>query len=111
MGFIQQNFDYDWLNAKKNLRRAVDLDPNNYAAHMYYGLVLMHSTPDKEEALREFKKAVDLDPLRLTQTLYYQEIITLPANMIWPLTNLKSWHLLSRGLNNIQPFGRLDSSI
>ena len=30
---------------------------------MYYGLVLMHSTPDKEEALREFKKAVDLDPL------------------------------------------------
>jgi len=63
MGFIQQIFDYDWLNAKKNLRTAVNLDPNNYAAHMYYGLVLMHSTPDKEQALREFKKAVDLNPL------------------------------------------------
>jgi TolB-like protein/class 3 adenylate cyclase/Tfp pilus assembly protein PilF len=63
MGFIQQVFDYDWSNAKKNLRTAVDLDPNNYAAHMYYGLVLMHSTSDKEEALQEFKKAVDIDPL------------------------------------------------
>ncbi len=63
LGFIQQNFDFEWLKAKKNLRKAIDLDPNNYVAHMYYGLVLMHSTPDKEGALHEFKKAVDLNPL------------------------------------------------
>jgi adenylate cyclase len=66
MGFIQQNFDYEWLKAKKNLEKAVNLDPNNFAAHSYYGLVLIHSTPDKEEALRELKKAVDLDPLSFT---------------------------------------------
>ena len=62
IGFIQQNFEYKWTESRKNLEKAVDLDPNNSAAHMYYGLVLMHSTPDKEAALREMKKAVDLDP-------------------------------------------------
>jgi len=30
---------------------------------MFYGLVLINSTPDKEKALQEFNKAVDLDPL------------------------------------------------
>jgi adenylate cyclase len=63
LGFIQQNFDYDWAGAKTNLEKAIDLDPNNFAAHMYYGLLLMHSTPDKEGSLRELKKAVDLNPL------------------------------------------------
>ena len=63
MGFIQQNFDYNWSEARKNLEKAIDLNPNNSAAHLYYGLVLMHSTPDKETALREMKKAVELEPL------------------------------------------------
>ena len=63
VGFIQQNFEYEWLKAKKNLEKAIDLDPNNFTAHMYYGLVLMNSTSDKEGALRELKKAVDLNPL------------------------------------------------
>ena len=62
-GFIQQNFDYKWLEARKNLEKAIDLNPNNSAAHMYYGLVLINSTSDKEEALKEMEKAVDLDPL------------------------------------------------
>ena len=63
LGFIQQNFDYDWTGAKKNLEKAIDLDPNNFAAHMYYGLLLMHSTLNKEGSLAELKKAVDLNPL------------------------------------------------
>ena len=63
LGFIQQNFDYDWANAKKNLEKAILLNPNNSAAHMFYGLVLINSGSDKNKALEEFKKAVDLDPL------------------------------------------------
>jgi tetratricopeptide (TPR) repeat protein len=63
LGFIQQNFDYAWPEAKSNLEKAISFDPNNYAAHLNYGLLLMYSTPDKEGALRELKKAVDLNPL------------------------------------------------
>ncbi len=63
LGFIQQNFDYDWVNAKMNLEKAILLNPNNSAAHMFYGLVLINSGTDKNKALEEFKKAVDLDPL------------------------------------------------
>jgi len=63
LGFIQQNFDYDWAKAKKNLEKAIYLNPNSYLAHSYYGLVLMHSTNDQEKALAELKKAVDLNPL------------------------------------------------
>ena len=63
LGFIQQNFDYSWVEARKNLKKAIDLNPNNDLAHDYYGLSLMYSTPDKDGALRELKKAVDLNPL------------------------------------------------
>ena len=63
LGFIQQNFDYNWEEARRNLEKAVHLNPNNSAAHLYYGLVLIHSTSDREGALREMEKAVDLDPL------------------------------------------------
>ena len=31
-------------------------------AHADYGLLLMHSTPDKDGSLRELKKAVELNP-------------------------------------------------
>ena len=62
-GFIQQIIDYDWAGAKKNLKKAVDLDPNNSIAHSYYGLVLMHSGLILLSIIREMGKAVDLDPL------------------------------------------------
>jgi adenylate cyclase len=68
-GYIQQSFDYEWVKSKRNLEKAIDLDPNNAIAHMNYGLVLMYSTPDKEGALRELKNAVDLDPLSFRTNL------------------------------------------
>jgi serine/threonine-protein kinase len=45
-----------------NLEKAILLNPNNSAAHMFYGLVLINSGSDKSKALEEFKKAVDIDP-------------------------------------------------
>ena len=62
-GFIQQIIYYDWAGAKKNLKKAIDLDPNNSSPTLTMALVLMHSTPDTDGALREMGKAVDLDPL------------------------------------------------
>ncbi len=63
LGFIQQVFDYDWQGSRKNLEKAIGYDPNNFQAHVVYGLVLMYSTPEKEMALKEMQKAVDLNPV------------------------------------------------
>ena len=63
LGFIQQSFDYDWKSSKETLEKAIELDPNNSVAHIYYGMDLIHSTSDKRGALKEMQRAVDLDPL------------------------------------------------
>jgi len=62
LGFIQHNFDYEWAQSKKTLERAIELDPNNPIAHMYYGNLLQY-TGNTKEGLQEAEKAVTLDPL------------------------------------------------
>lgn len=62
LGFIQHNFDYDWAQSKKTLEKAIELDPNNPIAHLYYGN-LLEFTGNVNDGLEEVKKAVSLDPL------------------------------------------------
>lgn len=62
LGFIQQNFDYDWLQSKKTLERAIELDPNNAVAHLYYGNLLLF-TGQTQDGLKETQKALALDPV------------------------------------------------
>lgn len=62
LGFIQHNFDFEWAKSKKTLERAIDLDPNNPTAHLYYGNLLQF-TGNTKEGLREVEKAVEIDPL------------------------------------------------
>ncbi len=62
LGFIQFNFDYEWDKSKKTLERAIELEPNNPTAHLYYGIVLQFSG-NTEEGLKQVEKAVELNPL------------------------------------------------
>jgi TolB-like protein/class 3 adenylate cyclase len=62
LGFIQQNFLYEWAESKRTLKKAIDLDPNYSFAHFYYGNLLQF-TGDEKEGLNEVKKALELDPL------------------------------------------------
>ena len=62
LGFIEHNFDYEWDKSKKTLERAIELDPNNPTAHLYYGNLLQY-TGHESEGLKEVEKAVALDPL------------------------------------------------
>jgi adenylate cyclase len=62
LGFIQFNFEFDWDKAKKTLQKALEHDPNNPIAHMYYGIALQYSG-DTENGLKEGEKAVALEPL------------------------------------------------
>lgn len=61
---IEFHFDWNWTEAEKHYKRAIELDPNLATAHEGYSqyLVAMGRT---QEALREIKLAEELDPLSL----------------------------------------------
>lgn len=65
IGFIEQNFEYDWANSKRNLKKAIDRDPNSDIAHIFYGNALQYSG-DAEGGLNEAKKAAELNPQSFT---------------------------------------------
>jgi len=55
-------YDWDWANAEKEFKRAIELNPDYPTAHAQYGwyLSLMGRS---EEAIAELKRATELDPL------------------------------------------------
>ena len=76
LGFIQQNFLYEWTESARTLKKAIALNPNYSFAHFYYGNLLQF-TGDTKAGLTELKKALELDPLNvrinwaLARNLYF----------------------------------------
>lgn len=54
--------EWDWVNAQKEFRLGIDLNPNYATAHHWYSEWLMYMGRF-EEALTELSKAADLDPV------------------------------------------------
>ncbi|MBA7688865.1 Serine/threonine-protein kinase PknD [subsurface metagenome] len=54
---IISEYDYDWVNAERKLKQAIDINPVNVLAHYYYALHLMYEARF-DEAIEEMKKAV-----------------------------------------------------
>ena len=59
-----ENYDWDWSNAEKEYRRAIELNPNYATAHHWYAEFLTWQGRF-DEALRESEFARRLDPLSL----------------------------------------------
>ena len=57
-------YDWDWLGAEKEFKRAIELNPNYPTARYWYALYLF-GVGRQEEALREVQRAQELDPLSL----------------------------------------------
>ena len=64
-GWIKRNGDWDWAGAEKDLRRAVELNPNSARAH-YRLSHLLSGIGRHAEAVAEIKRAHELDPLSET---------------------------------------------
>jgi TolB-like protein/Tfp pilus assembly protein PilF len=54
-------YDRNWLEAEKQLKRALELDANSAEAHLFYAH-LLSTTGRHNEALAEIKRARELDP-------------------------------------------------
>ena len=62
--------DWDWADAEREYRRAIELNPGLARAHHWYSILLaIMNRPN--EAIAEAQQAVDLDPL--TDRLYIEE--------------------------------------
>jgi TolB-like protein/DNA-binding winged helix-turn-helix (wHTH) protein/Tfp pilus assembly protein PilF len=63
IGFVKAHYEYDWPAAERELRRAIDLEPNNAYAHFFYSNSYLSPFGHHEQAIAEMRKATELDPL------------------------------------------------
>lgn len=62
LGFIKAHFEFDWAGAEREYRRALELNPNDASAHLFYSNSYLSPLGRHEEAIAEMKKAIELDP-------------------------------------------------
>lgn len=55
--------DWNWVEAERSFKRAIELDPNNSTAHFRYGQVYLAAVGRHEQAIGEIKRSLDLEPL------------------------------------------------
>jgi len=58
---VLSNYDWDWVGAEREYRRAIELNPNYPTAHHYYGTYLS-LTGRHQQAIAEMLRAQELDP-------------------------------------------------
>lgn len=63
LGFVKAHYEYDWPAAEREFRRAMELEPNNAYAHLFYSNSYLSPLGYHEEAIGEIRKAMELDPL------------------------------------------------
>jgi TolB-like protein/Flp pilus assembly protein TadD len=56
-------YDWNWVEAERSFKRAIELDPNNSAAHFRYGQIYLASLGRMDEAVVEINRGLDLEPL------------------------------------------------
>jgi tetratricopeptide (TPR) repeat protein len=62
LGWYLMSFEYDWAGGERELRRAIDLNPNYATAHQWLG-ELLAQMKRFDEAEVEKKRALEADPL------------------------------------------------
>jgi TolB-like protein/DNA-binding winged helix-turn-helix (wHTH) protein/tetratricopeptide (TPR) repeat protein len=62
LGMLTFHFEWNVPEAERQLRRAIELNPNYYRAHSYYSIMLAQ-LGRSEEAHEQFRQARTLDPL------------------------------------------------
>jgi len=74
LGQITDYYDYDFVTAERELRRAIELNPNYAPAHQW---LAEHLSPLKrtDEAIAEIQRALELDPLSLIMNRIYADIL------------------------------------
>ena len=62
---VNYQFDFDWVAAEREFKKAIELNPNVAHIHLAYGWYLM-SIARFDEASREMERAQEIDPHSMT---------------------------------------------
>ncbi len=62
LGFVLAHYDFDWPAAEREYLRALDLNPNDAYAHLFYSNSYLSPLGRHAEATVEMQKAVAIDP-------------------------------------------------
>ena len=62
LGFVLAHYDFDWPAAEREYLRALDLNPNDAYAHLFYSNSYLSPLGRHAEAIAEMQKAVAIDP-------------------------------------------------
>ena len=74
LGHTAQFYDYDFITAEREFKRAIELNPRYSVAHEFYGTLLSNlNRPDEADA--EFRLALQLEPLALGANRMYGETL------------------------------------
>ncbi len=58
-------FDWNWKDAEREFKRAIELNPDDAGTHWRYGMFYLMPVGRLEEAVAEGKRSLDLEPLDL----------------------------------------------
>lgn len=61
-GFIKAHYDYDWPGAQREFQKALELNPSDSFAHLFYSNSYLSPLGRHDEAIAEMKNAITLDP-------------------------------------------------
>jgi serine/threonine-protein kinase len=76
LGQIRFMYDWEWGSAKREFQRAIELNPNSAASHLFYAVYLTN-LGRVDEAFPEIRRALELDPLSAgaSQFLGYSYVV------------------------------------
>ena len=66
-------YDWDWVEAERSFRRAIELSPSDACPHIAYAWYLL-AMRRLDEGIAEAERARELDPLSLTANLAYGQL-------------------------------------
>ncbi|MEK6325194.1 MAG: protein kinase [Acidobacteriota bacterium] len=60
------DLDWNWVEAEREFKRALELNPNDSGTHWRYGMYYLMPLGRTDEAIAEIKRGLELEPLDLT---------------------------------------------
>jgi TolB-like protein/DNA-binding winged helix-turn-helix (wHTH) protein/Tfp pilus assembly protein PilF len=62
LAFVKAHYEFDWPGAEREYLRALDLNPNDAYAHVFYSNSYLSPRGRHAEAIDEMQKAIAIDP-------------------------------------------------